>query len=149
MAARPAEFFAITAIGLFALGFLSQKVAVLGSHGLSFATRNVEYAISAQTCAFGFAAAFGFFAFAYSLWMIPASRATTLWHFWLSVVSVVLFFVGLVVFRSLTATGISAMGTTSSAALVAALVACPLFICVQVVFGVAFLLNAMKPARTF
>jgi hypothetical protein len=90
------NLFAVAAIGLLALGLLASKFAQ--QTGLTITTRSRTFMCSNDMPLYCIAAFFAAFAFLYSIGYIPFSPIMMRWHFWLSLVSVVLCVAGWAIF---------------------------------------------------
>jgi hypothetical protein len=93
---RAQNLFAIAAIGLLAFGLLASKFA--SQTGFVIGAQNRGYGFSNQMPLYCMAALFAGFAFLYSIGYIPFSPIMMRWHFWLSLVSVVLCVAGWEIF---------------------------------------------------
>lgn len=87
---------ALTTIGLLALGLVIAKFGP--QTGLVIQSDSHSYAFSQEMPFYCIAAIFGVFAFLYSIGYIPFTSAMTRWHFWLSLVSVLVCFAGGAIF---------------------------------------------------
>jgi hypothetical protein len=93
---RTQNLFALAALGLLALGLLASQ---FGSQSdLSITTPIRSYAFSVEMPLYCIAALFAAFALLYSIGYIPFSSTMARWHFWMSLVSVVLCIAGAAVF---------------------------------------------------
>lgn len=93
---RTQNLFALTAIGLLALGLVLSQ---FGSQtGVSISTRTHTYAFANEMPLYCIAALFAAFAFLYSIGYIPFHPTMARWHFWLSLISVFLCLAGAAIF---------------------------------------------------
>jgi hypothetical protein len=94
---RTQNLFAFAAMGLLAFGLLASQFGSLPH--LTFGTQNHGYAFSSEMPFYCIAALFAAFAFLYSIGYIPFSATMARWHFWLSLLSVLICFAGAVIFH--------------------------------------------------
>jgi hypothetical protein len=93
---RAQNLFAFTTIGLLALGLLASQ---FGSRShVTIGMQNRGYAIGIEMPFYCIAAFFAAFAFLYSIGYIPFSSTMMRWHFWSSLVSVLVCFAGAAIF---------------------------------------------------
>jgi hypothetical protein len=95
---RAQNLFAVAAIGLLAFGLLASKFASQTEFVIQAGANNRGYGFSNQMPLYCMAALFAGFAFLYSIGYIPFSSIMMRWHFWLSLVSVVLCVAGWAIF---------------------------------------------------
>jgi hypothetical protein len=95
---RAQNLFAVVAMGLLAFGLLASKFASQTGFVIQAGAHNRGYGFSNQMPLYCMAALFAGFAFLYSIGYIPFSSTMMRWHFWLSLVSVVLCVAGWAIF---------------------------------------------------
>lgn len=89
---RPAELFAIAATAVLLLRWTgrlfpspaSLAVYSVGATGYAFPLETVSLWMAAMLC---------MFAAVHSLWMLPLNHRASLWHFWLSAISIAVFWI--------------------------------------------------------
>ena len=90
MAERPAELFVISAVILLGFALFARFIGPSGL-GVSITWRGTGYVFPPGSVCIVLATALCFFATTYSLYMLPFSRTATLWHFWLTSIGIVVF----------------------------------------------------------
>jgi len=81
MLSRPAEFFAVAAIGLLGFALLSRFLIPSEVLGVSLGLPRTGYVFSvASVCVF-MAAFLCVFAAIYSFWILPVNQKAGMWHF--------------------------------------------------------------------
>ena len=95
---RTQNLFALTGIVLLALGLLTSQFAFASRFTFQVGAQNRGYAFSLEMPLYCIAALFAAYAFLYSVGCIPFSSAMPKWHFWLSLVSVVVCIAGAAIF---------------------------------------------------
>jgi len=86
---RPAELFAIAAIGLLAASLVLHFLAPAGFLDIQF--RHTAYAFSYASVFIFMAAFLCVCAAVYSFWIIPINQNAGIWHFWLTLAGIVFF----------------------------------------------------------
>jgi hypothetical protein len=135
---RTQNLFALTSIVLLALGLLTSQFAFASRFTFQAGAQNRGYAFSLEMPLYCIAALFAAFAFLYSIGYIPFTSAMPRWHFWLSLVSVVVCVAGAAIFswqvsRNTTDTTLGLGGTLLAASFAAGLVT---FVSMQLWFTV-------------
>jgi len=141
---RPPELFALGAVLFFGAGLISRLLASATQFAVSIHGRATAYAFSIEHVCFFMAAFFAVFAALYSFWLIPLSHRAAVWHFWLSAIGALLFWISLYAF-SYTA---GLRGSFASGVLVALLVSCSLLLAGQAVFLTNLLATLLRGHRT-
>lgn len=99
---RTQTLFALTSVALLIAGlsmpFLAPTQGITVTYPRPAPGQPYAVMYSPRVPCYGLAAFFAVFAFLYSLWNIPFSRALVHWHFWLTFGSVALAAVGFLVF---------------------------------------------------
>lgn len=95
---RTQNLFAFAATGLLAFGLLASRFASASGITITLGAHNRGYAFSVEMPLYCLAALFATFAFLYSIGYIPFNSTMAKWHFWLSLVSVVLCVAGWMIF---------------------------------------------------
>lgn len=95
---RSQNLFAFAAIGLLAFGLLASRFASASGITITLGAHNRGYAFSVEMPLYSLAALFATFAFLYSIGYIPFNSTMAKWHFWLSLISVVLCVAGWMIF---------------------------------------------------
>jgi hypothetical protein len=88
---RPAELFAIAATALLIFRFVGPVFTSPVFLDIHF--RGTAYAFSPESVYLVMASFLCFYAFAYSLWILPLNRGAGLWHFWLTISAIAVFWV--------------------------------------------------------
>jgi hypothetical protein len=129
---RVQNLFAVAAIGLLAFGLLASKFASQTGFAIHTGAHSRAYGFSNQMPLYCMAALFAGFAFLYSMGYIPFSSTMMRWHFWLSLVSVVLCVAGWAIFswyaeyaERIAETKVGQGGTLLAASFVAGLLTFP------------------------
>jgi hypothetical protein len=87
---RPSELFLIGAVML--LGFaLVERFISPSTLGFSISWHGTGYVFPPASISVAQATALYFFATIYSLWMLPFNRTAMLWHFWLTIAGITVF----------------------------------------------------------
>ena len=94
---RTQNLFAFAAVGLLAFGLIVSQFGSPG--GFTIGTQNRGYAFGHEMPLYCIAALFAVFAFLHSIGYIPFSATMARWHFWLSLVSVLVCFAGAAIFH--------------------------------------------------
>ena len=89
---KATDMFAITALALLGFAFIARFIGPTGL-GISVPWRGTGYVIPPDSISIAMATAFCVCATIYSLWMLPFNRAAMLWHFWLTVTGIAVFWV--------------------------------------------------------
>jgi hypothetical protein len=146
---RPSELFATCAIALLLAGLALPRFTVFYRVFVDVSIHDTYYALFAKTPLFGLAALFGVFAFVYSIWILRISQSAAIWHFWLSIIGVVLFFSEFVVFAvSSPPTSASSLSRLQTAAMFGTFLACVVFLAGQLVFVTNLVLALTRAKRT-
>ena len=95
---RMPDLFAIGAFVLLGFAFIARFIGT--SIGISVAWRGTGYVIPPEAVAVAMATAMCFCSTIYSLWMLPFNRQAMLWHFWLTVVAIAVFWLSFYSARS-------------------------------------------------
>jgi hypothetical protein len=134
---RTPNLFACAAIGLLAFGLVASKLWPQTGFAIYTGAHSPVYGFSNEMPLYCIAALFAGFAFLYSIGYIPFSATMMQWHFWLSVVSVVVCVAGWAIFSwyvdRMTNTNQGAGGMLIAAALVASLLT---FVSTQLWFAI-------------
>ncbi len=133
---RTPNLFACAAIGLLAFGLLGSRLWSQTGFGIQAGGRG--YGFSNQMPLYCIAALFAGFAFLYSIGYIPFSATMAQWHFWLSLVSVVVCVAGWGIFSWYAGKATPATQLGAGGMLIAAAVAMSLltFVSMQLWFAV-------------
>jgi hypothetical protein len=84
------DLFVISALVLLGFAFVARFISPTGL-GVSVAWRGTGYVMPPEAIAIAMATALCFCATVYSLWMLPFSRPAALWHFWLTIFGIAVF----------------------------------------------------------
>jgi hypothetical protein len=95
---RTPNLFACAAIGLLAFGLVASKLWPQTGFAIYTGAHSPVYGFSNEMPFYCIAALFASFAFLYSIGYIPFSATMMQWHFWLSLVSVVVCVAGWAIF---------------------------------------------------
>lgn len=87
---RSSELFVIVAVVLLGFSLVARFISP-SNLGVSIPWRGTGYVLPPGSICVGLATALCFFATIYSLWMLPFNRTATLWHFWLTTIGIVVF----------------------------------------------------------
>src|SRR5262249_22152810 len=87
---KPPDLFAISALALLGFAFIARFISPMGL-GISVAWRGSGYVLPPEAISIAIATALCFCATVYSLWMLPFNRTAMLWHFWLTIIGIAVF----------------------------------------------------------
>jgi hypothetical protein len=134
---RTPNLFACAAIGLLAFGLVASKLWPQTGFAIYTGAHSPVYGFSNEMPFYCIAALFASFAFLYSIGYIPFSATMMQWHFWLSLVSVIVCVTGWGIFSwyvdRMTKTNEGAGGMLIAAALITSLLT---FVSMQLWFAI-------------
>ena len=145
MLSRPAEFFAVAAIGLLVFALLSRFLVPSEVLGVSLGLRRTGYIFSVASVSVFMAAVLCVFAAIYSFWILPMNQRAAMWHFWLTASGIAIYWVGLYLFFKYRPHG--ELHGRALAATVGWLTAFPLLVIAQGIFLVNLISGLMNLRR--
>ena len=87
---RSSELFVIDAVAILGFSLVARFISP-SNLGVSIHWRHTAYVLPPGLICLGLATGLCFFATIYSLWMLPFNGIATQWHFWLSTIGIVVF----------------------------------------------------------